>query len=154
MEAQEDQPLRPTQPTSIVMNKFLEFMADILDVQQKLTDAEYKKLAESANALYQSCINDRQETVSMQAAERVKIIAMATRAFDSTICVIMRDYPWTDLTATKVRDLVAQRCGPSVSPAMIDRTFVRDIMDREIRLLVAEGRNDPAAEKTGDKRKR
>ena len=139
-----------TQPNKKVMDKFLEFMADILDVQEKLSSGEYKKLSESANALYESCIQDKQNYVDAHEREHTKMIAMADKALESIICLVVRDEPWKDLTANKVREIVAERCGPSVQAHMIDMHRVKAIVDREIRLLVADGRKDPA----GGKRKR
>lgn len=127
-----------TQPAKRVMDQFLEFMADIMEVQEKLTDGEYKTITESATELYRRCVDENKIVAEMTSV-------MADKVVEQSICVIVRDEPWSTLTAPKICELLRQI--PSMHiPNTLDVKAVKKIMDREIRFLKASGRSDPAGE--------
>lgn len=150
----EEQAPHITQPQKEVMDQFMEFMADILDTQNDLTDQKYKKLSESADALYKSSIAYRQQKADQHVLERKKMRALANITIDALICKIVRDEPWDTLTPTKVRIKVAHQCGVGISPSMIDLDEIKQVMERETKLLVKAGRSDPAQHGVEKRRKR
>lgn len=133
------------QPPKQVMNQFLEFMGDIIDVQQKLTDSEYKRLTDSANALYQACIAYRQEKANAHTETMSKVAALSDMTIDALVCKVVRDEPWDGLTLNVLKRRVLSHLPHCLSASMIDTTKLKHVMDREVKALVAAGRSDPAA---------
>ena len=150
MSREEDAP-HITHPPKAIMDDLMEFMADILDLQNDLKDEKYKKLAERAESLYKAAIEYRQEKANAHAKEKRRFEAMTAIAVDALVCKIVRDEPWEGLTPTVLRNKLARSFGVGVSPSSIDLQAVKETMDREVKLLVAAGRSDPAG---GSKKRR
>ena len=138
MDATENQPAKP------VMEQFHEFMADIMEVQEKLTDGEYKKITESATKLYRACVEDCKVVQQTQSV-------FVDKAIEQMIRVIVRDNSWATLTAPRICELLQAMPGAHI-PRSLDVKAVKRIMDREVRFLQADGRPDPAV--NGKKRRR
>ena len=141
-------------PIKSIMEQFHEFMSDIMDVQEKLNSAEYKKIVDSADRIYKAFQEDIKKT-------REAHQTMCDKAVEQLIRVIVRDEPWDTLTANRVCEIIERVAHPSTRTGQmaqtptankIDVRAVKAIMDREIRYLVADGRKDPAGE--AKKRKR
>lgn len=134
-------------PKEAVMGEMLNFMAVITTLQEKLTSQEYKTLTDSAGALYKLCIEERNASDKMAHEQTLQTHALAGRAIEAFVAVVMRDNPWDDLTPTKVRRLVAAKCGNGINCDQIDLQVITATMNREIKQLVAAGRSDPGAQK-------
>ena len=126
-----------------MMEKFLEFMGELTNVQEKLTSEEYKAIADSASAVYDSAIAYRRKKAEASVRDSERLSAMADRAIDLIVCKIVRDVPWNDLTMKKLVQYVATECGPGIRPEHLNKVKIKSILDREIKLLVRQGRGDP-----------
>ena len=138
-----------------MMDKFLEFMGELSNVQEKLTDNEYKSIADSASAVYQSAIDYRHKKAGEILKAGDLLSTIANQAIDAVVCKIVRDVPWADLTVNSLLTYVADEC-PGLKVGMLNKQNIKAVLDREVKMLIAQGREDPAKNRTmtGVKRKR
>lgn len=132
-----------------MMTNFLEFMGELSAVQEKLSDVEYKTIADSAQKLYDSAVEYRNKKAMESQRDMERLGAIAGKAIDALVCKVVRDVPWDELTPNKMVDRLTAETNGAIPRAAMNKTTIKAIMDRETALLHREDRTDPMGKLRG-----
>ena len=127
----------------------------VTDVQDRMTDNDYKIVVEAGKAVYDSCVTNgrRTDTIIVQLSNRE--IKMNRELINSFAAVIIRDMDWKELTVTELRKQLRMkifRCGVG-ELSSFDDEMLREMMRRHVNDVIKRRKvqqKDKDGEEEGD----